>query len=50
MEHNMISIGRIYDNITFTEIGAALSLDPEKAEKVHCTFHCTFFHFAFSHK
>mmetsp|Transcript_21775 Transcript_21775/g.48460 ORF Transcript_21775/g.48460 Transcript_21775/m.48460 type:complete len:397 (-) Transcript_21775:233-1423(-) len=34
MEHNMTSMARIYDNITFQQLGLLLSLDPQRAEKV----------------
>jgi len=34
MEHNLIAIARIYENISIDEVAAILSLEPEKAEKV----------------
>lgn len=34
MEHNLLSIARIYANISLGEVAAILSLEPEKAEKV----------------
>ena len=34
MEHNLIAIGRIYENICITEVATILGLEPEKAEKV----------------
>jgi hypothetical protein len=34
MEHNLIAISRIYDNINITELGTTLGLDADKAEKV----------------
>mmetsp|Transcript_992 Transcript_992/g.1093 ORF Transcript_992/g.1093 Transcript_992/m.1093 type:complete len:405 (+) Transcript_992:155-1369(+) len=34
IEHNMLATGRIYDNITFIELGSILRLDAERAEKV----------------
>lgn len=34
MEHNLIAIARIYENISIGEVAAILSLEPEKAEKV----------------
>lgn len=34
IEHNMLAAGRIYDNITFTELGSILRLDAGRAEKV----------------
>jgi COP9 signalosome complex subunit 4 len=30
----MLATGRIYDNITFTELGSILRLDAQRAEKV----------------
>mmetsp|Transcript_9843 Transcript_9843/g.16223 ORF Transcript_9843/g.16223 Transcript_9843/m.16223 type:complete len:403 (+) Transcript_9843:80-1288(+) len=34
MEHNMMAMGKIYDNITFEEAAKLLSMAPEQAEKV----------------
>ena len=34
IEHNMLATGKIYDNITFTELGNILRLDAARAEKV----------------
>ena len=34
IEHNMLATGKIYDNITFTELGSILRLDAGRAEKV----------------
>eukprot|EP00761_Pharyngomonas_kirbyi_P012387 gb/GECH01012414.1/.p1 GENE.gb/GECH01012414.1/~~gb/GECH01012414.1/.p1 ORF type:complete len:393 (+),score=88.57 gb/GECH01012414.1/:1-1179(+) len=33
-EHNLLSASRIYSNITFTELGALLDIDPERAEGI----------------
>ena len=40
IEHNMLASGRIYDNITFTELGSILRLDASKAEKVAARMIC----------
>ena len=40
IEHNMLASGRIYDNITFTELGSILRLDANKAEKVAARMIC----------
>lgn len=37
IEHNMLATGRIYDNITFIELGSILRLDAQRAEKVRET-------------
>ena len=34
IEHNMQAAGRLYDNISFSELGAILRLDAGKAERV----------------
>jgi len=34
IEHNMVATGKIYDDITFTQLGYILRLDANKAEKV----------------
>jgi hypothetical protein len=34
MEHNLISTARVYCNISLAELGAVLSLDADRAEKV----------------
>jgi len=34
IEHNMVAAGKIYDDITFTQLGYILRLDANKAEKV----------------
>ena len=34
LEHNMLATGKIYDNITFSELASILRLDTAKAEKV----------------
>ena len=40
IEHNMLASGRIYDNITFTELGSILRLDAGRAEKVAAKMIC----------
>ena len=34
IEHNMLAISKIFDNIRFNELAHLLSLDESKAEKV----------------
>ena len=34
IEHNMVAVGKIYDDISFTQLGNILRLDANKAEKV----------------
>jgi len=34
MEHNLLSASKIYNNITFSELGALLEVTPEQAEEV----------------
>eukprot|EP01111_Echinosteliopsis_oligospora_P004221 TRINITY_DN1672_c0_g1_i1.p1 TRINITY_DN1672_c0_g1~~TRINITY_DN1672_c0_g1_i1.p1 ORF type:complete len:399 (+),score=139.35 TRINITY_DN1672_c0_g1_i1:55-1251(+) len=34
MEHNLLSASKLYNNITFAELGALLEITPDKAEKV----------------
>jgi len=34
VEHNLLSASKLYNNISFTELGALLDILPEKAEKV----------------
>ncbi len=34
IEHNMLSASKIYNNITFGELGALLAIDSEQAEKI----------------
>jgi len=34
MEHNLLSASKLYNNITFAELGSLLEISPEKAEKV----------------
>jgi len=34
VEHNLLSASKLYNNITFIELGALLDISPEKAEKV----------------
>jgi len=34
IEHNLLSASKLYNNITFAELGALLDISPEKAEKV----------------
>ena len=33
-EHNMLACAKLYNNISFQELGALLSINPEKAEHV----------------
>lgn len=34
IEHNLLSASKLYNNITFNELGALLEIDPSKAEKI----------------
>lgn len=34
IEHNLLSASKLYNNITFEELGALLEIAPEKAEKI----------------
>jgi COP9 signalosome complex subunit 4 len=34
VEHNLLSASKLYNNITFPELGALLEIDPTKAEKI----------------
>jgi COP9 signalosome complex subunit 4 len=34
IEHNMLAASKVYNNITFTELGSLLNIDAEKAEKI----------------
>lgn len=34
MEHNLLSASKLYNNITFAELGSLLEITPERAEKV----------------
>ncbi|CAM9898879.1 COP9 signalosome complex subunit 4 [Lethenteron reissneri] len=34
IEHNLLSASKLYNNITFSELGALLEIPPEKAEKI----------------
>lgn len=34
MEHNLLSASKLYNNITFAELGSLLEISPERAEKV----------------
>eukprot|EP01112_Ceratiomyxa_fruticulosa_P013896 TRINITY_DN393_c0_g1_i1.p2 TRINITY_DN393_c0_g1~~TRINITY_DN393_c0_g1_i1.p2 ORF type:complete len:457 (-),score=89.26 TRINITY_DN393_c0_g1_i1:2002-3171(-) len=34
MEHNLLSASKLYNNITFEELGSLLEISPERAEKV----------------
>jgi len=34
IEHNLLSASKLYNNITFAELGSLLDINPEKAEKV----------------
>src|SRR5258707_15006771 len=34
IEHNLLSASKLYNNITFNELGALLEIDPIKAEKI----------------
>lgn len=33
-EHNLLAASKLYNNITFTELGALLEVDPSRAEKI----------------
>lgn len=33
-EHNLLSASKLYNNITFEELGALLEIDPKKAERI----------------
>lgn len=33
-EHNLLSASKLYNNITFNELGALLEIDPKKAERI----------------
>ena len=33
-EHNLLAASKLYNNITFTELGALLEVDPLRAEKI----------------
>lgn len=33
-EHNLLSASKLYNNITFEELGALLDIDPKKAERI----------------
>ena len=34
IEHNLLSASKLYNNITFEELGALLEIPPAKAEKI----------------
>lgn len=34
IEHNLLSASKLYNNITFEELGALLEIPPSKAEKI----------------
>ena len=34
IEHNLLSASKLYNNISFTELGALLEITPTKAEKI----------------
>lgn len=34
IEHNLLSASKLYNNITFEELGALLEIQPSKAEKI----------------
>lgn len=34
VEHNLLSASKLYNNITFDELGALLEIEPRKAEKI----------------
>ncbi|CAE1173141.1 COPS4 [Acanthosepion pharaonis] len=34
IEHNLLSASKLYNNISFTELGALLEIEPSKAEKI----------------
>lgn len=33
-EHNLLSASKLYNNITFSELGSLLEIDPHKAERI----------------
>ena len=33
-EHNLLAASKLYNNITFKELGALLQISPDKAEKI----------------
>lgn len=34
MEHNLLAASKLYNNITFNELGALLEVEPCRAEKI----------------
>ena len=34
IEHNLLSASKLYNNVTFNELGALLEIPPSKAEKI----------------
>lgn len=34
IEHNLLSASKLYNNVTFDELGALLEISPAKAEKI----------------
>lgn len=34
IEHNMVSVARVYCNISLAELGTLVALEPDRAEKV----------------
>lgn len=34
IEHNLLSASKLYNNVTFNELGALLEISPSKAEKI----------------
>jgi COP9 signalosome complex subunit 4 len=34
VEHNMLAVYKLYENISFVELGTLLSLEPSRTEKV----------------
>ena len=45
MEHNMLSLSRIYENIYFSDLAAILHVDSARAEKVTPTYNRRHTHF-----
>ena len=40
LEHNMLAAARVYDNVTFTELGGLLGLAPQLTEKIAAKMIC----------
>lgn len=47
MEHNMLSLSRIYENIYFSDLAAILHIDSARAEKVTPKLQSTIYTFFF---